>query len=200
MPDSKLTKGRDLIQSGWETILEGLQEAYGLDYKNDENFHDTPLRNARALLERCVGINSEEMCVELLAKSFPSEYHGMIIADPITVHGLCPHHFEDVFYKVYVGYIPGKRCVGLSKIARVAKLYGSQPILQEDYTQKLADLFHKELEADGVAVVTRGRHNCMVARGVRQVGAGVTMSELRGSFLEDPAVKAEFFTLCQLTK
>lgn len=200
MSESDLTEGRKLIKNGWENILEGLRIAYGLDYKNDENFKDTPDRNARALLERCVGINSESMCKDLMKKSFPSKYGGMIIADPITVHGLCPHHFEDVFYKVYVGYIPKNRCVGLSKIARVAKLYGSQPILQEDYTMTLADLFYKELDAQGVCVVTRGRHNCMVARGVRQVGAGVTMSELRGTFLSDPSIKSEFFTLCELTK
>jgi len=201
MPDSSLTKGRVLIEEAWSQILEGLKVAYNLDYENDENFHGTPERNARAILERCVGINSETMIKDILAKSFPSKYRGMIVTDnPVTVHGLCPHHFEDVYYRVWFGYIPKVKCVGLSKIARVIKLFGSQPILQEDFTQKLADLFYDQLEAEGVCVVTKGRHNCMVARGIKQEDASITMSEVRGTFLSNAEVKKEFFTLCQLTK
>lgn len=198
MHNHHLTDACDMIESGWKMILEGLKVGYGLEYDKDENFTETPRRNAKSLLERCRGINSEHLCKDLLSKSFPSTYRGMIIINPIEVHSLCPHHFEDVKYIVRMGYIPKERCVGLSKIGRVIKLFGSQPILQEDYTKKLADIFYESLECEGLCIVAEGRHNCMVARGLKERRSKAIMSELRGTFLSDPAVKAEFFTLCQL--
>ena len=177
----------------------GLELAYGLDYKNDENFDETPSRNAKALLERCVGINSHNIIKDdLLNKSFPSEYRGLIIIDPITAFGLCPHHFENITYNVSVGYIPKDRCIGLSKFARVVKLYASQPMLQEDFTKDLADLFYETLDPEGVIVVAAGQHNCMIARGVKQAGNTVTMSEVRGTFFTDPSLELKFYNLLNL--
>lgn len=196
---SNLCVAREMIEKAWENILKALQIGYGLDI-NNENFIGTPERISRSLMERCLGINSENLCKEILKKSFPSNYRGMIVVDPITVNSLCPHHFEDVSYLVRVGYIPKERCVGLSKLSRVIKLLGSAPILQEDYTTKCADIIYEGLDAEGVCVVTHGRHNCMVARGVKQPGSLVTMSEVRGSFLTDPSVKEEFYQICGLAK
>ena len=193
-----LTAAKDMIENGWKLILEGLKVGYGLEYEHDENFRETPGRNANSLLERCRGINSDDICKEMLKKTFPATYKGMIIVNPIEVHSLCPHHFEDVKYIVRMGYIPQERCVGLSKIGRVIKLLGSQPILQEDYTQKLADMFYTGLECEGLCVVTEGRHNCMIARGLQERNSKIVMSEVRGTFLSDPSVKAEFYTLCSL--
>lgn len=193
---TNLTTAKNMIEAGWEVILEGLKVGYDLDYKNDVNFKDTPTRNARALLERCVGINSDDMCKGIMKNAkFPSEYKGMIMVSPITVHSLCPHHFENVLYNVSVAYIPTSKCIGLSKIARVVKIMGSQPILQEDYTSKLTDFFYKELKAEGVMVLTIAKHNCMIARGVKQSNNTVRMADLRGSFIYNPAVKAEFYNL-----
>ena len=190
-----------LIRIGYEYILNGLKVAYGLDWKNDPNFIETPDRIARSLIyERCKGINSEEDCRELLSKEFPDEYNGFIIANPIMVNSLCPHHFENVFYIVRMGYIPKKEngVVGLSKIGRVIDLYGRQPILQETYVKKLADIFMESLDPEGCGVIVKGQHNCMIARGIQQPDVWVTMSELRGSFLTNDSVKNEFFKLVAL--
>lgn len=197
--DHKWTIAHNMIEKSWKNIFEALKLAYGLEYEKDDNFDDTPKRNARALLERCVGINSKDICKKLLQTNFTNKYKGMVIVNPITLHSLCPHHFEDVYYIVRVGYIPKTKCVGLSKIGRVVRLYGSQPILQEEYTKDLADMLMEVLDAEGVCVVTKGRHNCMVARGLKQHGVWVTMSEVRGSFLSNPSVKDEFFKLCKMT-
>jgi len=197
LSEHDLTKAKAMIIDAWGQILEALKVGYGLEYENNENFIGTPERNARALLERCRGINSEEICCDILNKTFPSTYNGMIMIDPITVHSLCPHHFEDVYYKVVVAYIPTERCIGLSKIPRIIKLLGSQPILQEDFTSQIADMLMDCLGGEGVMVLTVAKHNCMIARGVQQQGSCVRMAELRGTFLNDPAVKDEFYKLAE---
>ncbi len=193
-----LTAAREKIEEGWRYILEGLEVGYGLNYKNDENFDETPARNARALLERCVGINSQELCKDLLGKTFPSEYTGIIMINPTTIHSLCPHHFEDVYYEVIVAYMPKGRCVGISKIPRMIKLLGSQPILQEDLTKAITDTLMDHLDAAGVMVVTKAIHNCMVARGVKEPGVRAVMSEVRGLFLTDPNIKLEFYKMATM--
>jgi GTP cyclohydrolase IA len=194
----KAAKSEKLITKGFSLVLDGLKEAHGLDWKNDPNFDETPERIARSLLyERCKGINSYEYCKKLLEKTFPAEYRGMIIANPIMVNSLCPHHFENVFYLVVAGYIPVKKIVGLSKIGRVIDMYGRQPILQETFTRDLADIFYAGLEPEGCGIITIGQHNCMVARGIQQPDPWVTMSEMRGSFLENPSVKDEFIKFAE---
>jgi GTP cyclohydrolase IA len=194
-----LTEAYNKIKESWENILEALKLGYGLNYQDDENFDETPHRNAKALLERCSGINSDKMCKDMLINStFPSDSTGLLVLDPITVHSLCPHHFEDVKYVIRVGYIPSGRCIGLSKFARVVKLFGSQPILQETFTKKLADMIQECIQGEGCGIIATARHNCMVARGVKEPGSKVTMVELRGSFLEFPSVKEEFYTICDL--
>ena len=191
---SDLTRGKEIIEAAWYDIMKGLELAYGLNYKSDENFDNTPHRIGKALLEKCAGINSEEIIKEqILQTSFPSDYHGMTVVDPIDAYSLCPHHFENVSYNVSIGFIPKERCLGLSKVPRTVKLFAQQPILQEDFTKKIADLFYDTLQLEGIGVVTRGQHNCMISRGVKQQGSTVIMSELRGTFLSDPSVKDEFY-------
>jgi len=199
--DDNVKQALSIVEGAWEQIFNALNLAHGLNWKEDENFKETAKRNAKALvLERCKGINSKERCMDLLGKSFPSEYKGMIVVGPVTVHSLCPHHFENVEYTVRIGYIPSDRCIGLSKVGRVIKLYGSQPILQETFTKNLADIFIDKIKPEGIGVWVEGRHNCMIARGLQEPGVSAITSEIRGSFLDNLAINAEFMRLCQQKK
>ena len=191
-------KALEKIGNAYIEIIDTLHMYHGLDWTEDPNFDGTPGRCARSLLnERCIGMTYKDKCKEILNVRFPSEYNGFIIASPITVSSLCPHHLENVTYKVVMGYIPsGNGVIGLSKIGRVIKLVGHAPILQENYVKLLADIFEDELKPEGIGVIVKGQHNCMIARGLQQPDVWVTMSEMRGSFRDNSSVKSEFLKLC----
>ena len=106
-------------------LLECVYTKSGItDYKNDPNLLDTPRRIAKSWLnERLIGLNSRDRCKQLLSRGFPEVYRGMIIQGPIMVDSMCPHHFENVLYEIYIGMIYKENfVVGLSKIPRVAVL------------------------------------------------------------------------------
>ena len=188
---------RDKIRLAWVQILRAL---YGESWKNDPNLIDSPDRIANSIVnERCSGINSEVECREILNSTFLSEYDGMVIISPIIVSSLCPHHFENINYLIHFGYIPKGNVVGLSKPIKVMRLMAQQPILQEDYTKKLADLFWDALQPEGLGIIVKGQHSCMTARGLHQLGGINTItSEVRGWFRDNGYIKDEFLKLCKI--
>ncbi len=195
---NNMTKAHNMIVKAQKQIFKALNIAYGLDL-NDENILETPERIAKLLLnERCAGINSREKCKNMLvSKSFPSNYRGFVVINPITVYSLCPHHMESILYKISIGYIPIDRCIGLSKIGRIIKLYAAQPILQETLTTDIAELIENSIHPEAVGVIVSGEHNCMRARGLQDHNVKTITSEVRGTALQDSAVKSEFFKLCE---
>jgi len=201
-------EGMQMLEQAWTLILRGLERAYDLNL-NDENFRETPKRIAKMMiLERCSGINSEDACKKLLDKSFPTMKNKnlddqlIVTTSPALVYGICPHHFENVRYCVWTGYIPKNKLIGISKFSRVVDLYAKQPILQESYTSGLADIFVSALDPKGVIVVVKGSHDCMLARGTKSnPNQFMITSAMRGIFA-DPGMetyKEEFFTLCRST-
>jgi GTP cyclohydrolase I len=200
-------KAMEGIAQKFQGILEDLRDGFGLDI-DDENFRETPARVAKMwVLERCVGINSEEACMQILGKDFPAMDSKdskigdqlIITTNPAIVYSLCPHHFENVTYDVWSGYIPKSKFIGISKFSRVAELYGRQPILQESYTSGLANILMKALDPLGVIVVVKGRHNCLRSRGAKaNPNQSMVTSALRGIFVDEPTYKEEFFKLSSL--
>jgi len=201
--NDKQLMAMQMISSAYIKILKALNLAYGLKYE-DENFRETPKRIAKMMiLERCRGINSEEICKQMLSKVFPCmnnhETDQLIITtNPAIVYSICPHHFENVRYHVWTGYIPNGKFCGISKFSRVVELYAAQPILQESYTSGLADIIMEALNPKGVIVIVKGAHDCMIARGVKSNPKQVMVtSALRGVFSEpgQHTFKEEFFSL-----
>lgn len=181
------------------TAIKGLQqvlEALGADLE-DENLKGTPKRVLNYLVEH---FGADRDFAETLEKcklaTFPSEYDGIVAVENIEVFGICPHHLLPVIYRISVAYIPTKRVIGLSKLARLTEACGKQPVLQEDLTKILADTFSDLLETDNVAVLVKGVHMCMIARGVTQKAKAIT-SEMRGSFFDDDKARGEFFRLVE---
>jgi len=164
---------RRKIEEGVKLILEGI----GVDI-NDENFKDTPRRFADFLEELLEPKITEDDYVTFTSSG------NLVIVKGIKVYSLCPHHLLPVIYEVSVAYIPRGKVVGLSKIARLAMTLGGKLMLQEDYTEKLADELQMLVESDDVMVVVRGKHFCMVMRGVKQSDAEVITSAVRGKFVE----------------
>ncbi len=197
-----------MIEESWEKILKALNMSYDLNI-NDENFRETPKRIAKMMiLERCSGINSEEVCIDILKKSFPAmedkkeEDQIIVTTSPAIVYSICPHHFENVRYFVWSGYIPKDEFRGISKFSRMIEMYAKQPILQESFTSGLVNIIMKALDPKGAIVVVKGAHDCMIARGAKSnPNQFMITSAMRGIFAEPgmQTYKEEFFTLCRST-
>jgi GTP cyclohydrolase IA len=156
------------------------------------NFHETPLRVGKAYLEIFGGLFDHENVVkDILSKTFPAKADEMITVGPVEVWSMCPHHFLPVFMKVWVGYIPEKKVLGLSKLARLAELMAKRPALQEDTTIDIAKTLQQGLHPLGAACIIKGRHLCMEMRGVKK-STITTTTALEGVFRTKPEAKSEF--------
>lgn len=173
-----------------------LLTALEIDQKNP-NYKDTPRRITAWLLEKFPSEDQQSVMRGMLAKKvFPSEYDGIIAQTGIKVFGLCPHHFKDIEYQVSIGYLPDGFVIGLSKLARLAEIELGVAKTQEDATHSLAEALCVMLHTKDVAVVVKGKHNCMISRGVKQQLTMTTTSEMWGRFrLDQGGIKAEFLQL-----
>jgi len=170
------------MEQGISLLLKGL----GIDAAS-ENYRETPARVTRLFQELLSPKQSNW-------KSFPSRYRGMVLLRNHEVYGLCPHHLQVVRMRVYIGYIPQDRAVGLSKLARAVEEHLSMPVLQEDLTDNVANSIEERLKPVGCAVVIVGKHGCMRHRGIRSKGDVIT-SSLRGALFNVPAAREEFMMM-----
>lgn len=171
-----------LMSRGVELLLQGM----GVDL-SDRNYSGTPGRVARMYAELFTPQQNNYA-------TFPERHDSMVVLRGHLVHGVCPHHLVPVEMRVYVGYIPHKEVLGLSKLARVAEEPLTGPVLQEVYTDTVADLLLERMEAKGVGVVVSGRHGCMRHRGVKS-DADVVTSAMRGLFMTNGATRDEFLRI-----
>ena len=155
-----------------------------------ESLRDTPARMARAYAEM-FGPRPFDLT------TFPNDegYDEMVVARSIPVQSVCEHHLLPFVGVAHVGYLPGGRILGLSKLARVVELFARRPQTQERLTQQVADWLEANLSPRGVGVVVEAEHLCMTVRGVRAAGASTVTSALHGRLRTDPASRAEFFAL-----
>lgn len=128
------------------------------------------------------------------ATTFPNDeaYDELVVVRSIPVQSVCEHHFLPFTGVAHVGYLPGSRIVGLSKLARVVEMYATRPQVQERLTQQIADWVDLHLDPQGVGVVIEAEHACMTLRGVQVAGTTTSTSALRGQLRESPASRAEF--------
>lgn len=128
------------------------------------------------------------------ATTFPNDeaYDELVVVRSIPVQSVCEHHFLPFTGVAHVGYLPGSRIVGLSKLARVVEMYARRPQVQERLTQQIADWIDLHLDPQGVGVVIEAEHACMTLRGVQVAGTTTSTSALRGQLRESPASRAEF--------
>jgi GTP cyclohydrolase I len=129
--------------------------------------------------------------------SFPNEegYDELVLVKDIKFNSLCSHHLLPFSGTAHLGYIPDKRIIGLSKLARAVNYFSRRPQVQERLTMQVADWIDKTLQPKGVGVVLRAEHACMSLRGVRAVGSLTVTSCLRGQVREDVRTRNEFMTL-----
>ena len=167
----------------------GFLESLGLDL-TDPNLAGTAERVARAYREMLGGLRDAEPTLS----TFPNakKYRGVVSVTDIPFYSICAHHFLPFFGSASVGYAPGERLVGLSKLARVVDFYARRPQIQEDLTEQVASLLEERLAPSGVIVSVEARHLCMEMRGVARPGVTTRTTAVRGT-LSDVRLQEPFF-------
>jgi GTP cyclohydrolase I len=172
-----------------ERAVADLLRALGKD-PDAPHLTDTPRRVADAYAEMLTGRQFD-------LTTFPNDegYNELVLATGIPVQSLCEHHLLPFSGVAHIGYLPGDRILGLSKLARVLELFARDLQVQERLTQQVADWLQEHLAPRGVGVVIEAEHLCMSLRGVRATGARTITSALHGVLREDGRSRQEFFAL-----
>ena len=165
------------------------------DNPDREGLVETPKRVDRAYEQFFAGYEMDPK--QVLSKVFEEVegYDEMVIVKDIRVESHCEHHIVPILGKAHVGYLPNKRIVGISKLARVVDIFGKRLQTQEVMTAQIANVINEVLEPRGVAVVMNAKHQCMTTRGVHKPESSTITSTMLGAFRENPDTRAEFMNL-----
>jgi GTP cyclohydrolase IA len=175
---------RDLAAA--ERAAADFLSALGLDTRT-ESMAGTPGRMARAYAEL---LTPREFALTTFDND--EAYDELVLARSIPIRSVCEHHLLPFVGVAHVGYLPGDRILGLSKLARVVELFASRAQVQERLTKQIADWLDARLRPRGVGVVVEAEHMCMTLRGVQAVGSRTVTSTLLGTLRQDPRSRAEF--------
>ena len=194
----------DYLEDGELEAIEGevaakaqeLLRALVIDVDNDHNTRETGRRLAKMFVrELFAGRYQPAPAVT----EFPNaeRLNELMIVGPLRVRSACSHHLCPIIGRVWVGVLPDadSNLIGLSKYARLIDWIMSRPQIQEEAVSQVADLLEQRLKPDGIAVVMEADHYCMHWRGVKDDGAKMTNSVMRGRFLQDPSLRKEFLSL-----
>ena len=153
----------------------------------------TPGRVARMYAELFHGLHVDAR--QHLSHYFQEDYDEIVCLRNIPFHSICEHHLMPFVGQAHVAYLPDKRVVGVSKLARVVETLAHQPQVQERLTKQIADILDEELQARGVAVMMEASHTCMTIRGVHKPGSVMVTSAIRGLFRTNFASRNEVMSL-----
>src|SRR5690348_8714226 len=159
-----------------------------------EGLERTPERVARALAFLTKGYQEDPERV-INGALFTEDYSEMIVLKDIDFYSLCEHHVLPFFGKAHVAYLPNRRIVGISKLARLVEVFARRLQVQERMTNQIASTIHEQLNPLGVGVVLEAEHLCMRMRGVEKQNSVVMTSAMLGVFRERETTRAEFMTL-----
>lgn len=188
-PPGPRSTGVDLPAA--EAAAADLLHALGVE-TTSESLRGTPLRMARAYAEFFAPRPFD-------VTTFPNDegYDELVLARSLPMRSVCEHHLLPFVGVAHVGYLPGDRIVGLSKLARLVEHFASRPQVQERLTIQLARWMQDELRPRGVGVVIEAEHTCMTLRGVRATGSTTVTSSLQGLVRTDPRCRQEFVSLAR---
>ncbi len=161
---------------------------------NREGLRRTPERFEKALRFLTSGYRQDPEKL-LNGAMFSVCYDEMVVVKDIEVYSLCEHHLLPFFGKCHVAYMPSKKVVGLSKIARLVNMYARRLQIQERLTSQIAKALQEKLSPEGVGVIIEARHLCMVMRGVEKQNSSAMTSAMLGVFRENKQTRDEFLAL-----
>ena len=165
------------------------------DDPSREGLRDTPARVARAYEEFFSGYDVDP--VELLQRTFEETdgYDEMVLLKDISFESHCEHHMAPIIGVAHVAYMPRRRVVGISKLARVVEAYARRLQIQEKMTAQIANTLESVLDPLGVAVIIEAEHQCMTTRGVHKRGVSMVTSRMLGMFRSNPSTRRELLSL-----
>ena len=183
----------ELAQASTVQIYSELLRRIGEDPARDGLLR-TPERMEKAMtfLTRGYGQTVDEVLHDAL---FDVDYDEMVIVKDIEFYSLCEHHLLPFFGKAHVAYLPNKKVVGLSKVARIVDLFARRLQVQERLTQQIAEAIEDAVQPQGVGVVLEGQHLCMMMRGVEKQGSHTVTSSMLGVFKTQQQTRLEFLSL-----
>jgi GTP cyclohydrolase I len=160
-----------------------------------DGLSETPKRLVRSYRQYFAGYDDDPE--QVLRKTF-SEVEGydeMIVLRGVSFESHCEHHIAPIIGRAWVGYIPDRRVVGISKLARVVEIFSKRLQIQERLTAQIANTVENALSPRGVAVVVKAAHHCMISRGVRKRGSDLVTSRMLGVFRDNAMTRSEFLSL-----
>jgi GTP cyclohydrolase I len=165
------------------------------DDPDREGLLGTPSRVVRAYEEFFAGY--EEDPVSLLQRTFEETdgYDEMVVLRDIRFESHCEHHMVPIIGRAHIAYLPRRRVVGISKLARVLEVYSRRLQIQEKLTAQIANTINDVLQPKGVGVVIDASHQCMTTRGVHKPGMSMVTSHMLGTFRSDPRTRREFLAI-----
>jgi GTP cyclohydrolase IA len=160
-----------------------------------EGLTGTPARVVKAYEDWFGGYRDDP--VDFLRRTFyeVDGYDELIVLRDIGFESHCEHHLAPIIGKVHIGYLPDRKVVGISKLARVVDAFARRMQVQESLTAQIAHCIQDVLKPRGVGVVVEGVHQCMTTRGIRKQGVSMVTSQLLGHFRSDPRTRAEFLNM-----
>ncbi|MFY9732632.1 MAG: GTP cyclohydrolase I FolE [Candidatus Acidiferrales bacterium] len=195
----KMSEATEIIipdTQGEETIADLVRKMLALigEDPNREGLRRTPERFEKAFRYLTSGYRQDPEKL-LNGAMFSVCYDNMVVVKDIELYSLCEHHLLPFFGKCHVAYIPNKKVVGLSKIARLVNMYARRLQIQERLTSQIAKAIQDKLSPEGVGVVIEARHLCMVMRGVEKQHSSAMTSAMLGAFRENKQTRDEFLSL-----
>ena len=177
------------MQESYLKILQEIGEDPGRD-----GLKDTPKRAARAMqfLMQGYGMDIDEVINNAL---FDSDTDEMVIVKNIELYSMCEHHMFPFIGKCHIAYLPNKKVIGLSKIARVVEVFARRLQIQENLTNEIANCILEKTGAAGAAVIIEAQHMCMMMRGVEKQNSVMTTSCMLGAFRKSASTRNEFLSL-----
>jgi GTP cyclohydrolase I len=174
-----------------EVAASAMLRALGIEL-DSESLRGTPRRMVKAYAELFSSADFD-------LTTFPNEegYDELVLARQIPLRSVCEHHLLPFVGVAHVGYLPGERILGLSKLARIVGHFASRPQVQERLTKQVASWLQDNLAPRGVGVVIEAEHTCMTIRGVQAAGSTTVTSTLLGTLRDDARSRQEFFALAR---
>jgi GTP cyclohydrolase I len=165
------------------------------DDPDREGLRNTPERVVRAYEEWFSGYHVDP--VDLLQRTFSETdgYDEMVVLRDIRFESYCEHHIAPIIGKVHIAYLPDRRVIGISKLARLVDVFAKRLQIQEKMTAQIANTLRDVLLPKGVAVVIEAQHQCMTTRGVHKSGVSMVTSRMLGAFRDNAATRREFLAM-----
>jgi GTP cyclohydrolase IA len=160
-----------------------------------DGLRETPARLVRAFGEYFAGYGQDPE--QILEKTFEEVdgYDEMVVLRGIPFESHCEHHVAPIIGRAWVGYVPNRRVVGISKLARVLEAYAKRLQIQERLTSQVANVIEQVLKPQGVAVMIKAKHHCMLSRGIHKQGTDLVTSRMLGCFRDNALTREEFLSL-----